>query len=572
MSEETSRKRFSLFKKKQSTTDDSTESFDESCFEFELKSNNYHTCLIEASAVMKKGKYMGMPLPLKCTWYRATDEKEFVTIDGISGAFYQPNADDIGCKICVHAVPVSEIQDYIGMPAFSEVGPIQIDPEVQVSVQEILNRNQAAFNTKLVGKAAVLTIEKENLTVVCGESVVFHCNLIEKPPKIEIDNKTHSAFSLVSEEHKVELTTEKILDRDFIVICIRTFCSKAQSIDIAEIMVKNQQLSSRLFEANRNYESVLAANSMLKEDLQNRGVEVQNLHESLSNVEKELQEAKELLASVQSQNENYSSEIIFLRKDSLVYKEQCTLLETKLENQSSEEIKLKNLVGETKDNLEALTKTMLCGTCKIDESLYIIIDNLLGNNPKARLSRTSSVYSCQEETLESDKEKTKECEIHSQQIIQLKEEFSDLLNKAEAEKNFYKRKAESLSVENDKLLTKLGKNPKEMNEFLMEKKTFEQEKEKILKESEKLRKRLNELESLLKVNMSKLDAEINRNFELRKIIDHKGVSTNTDYQKIVNSLTQTLTDRELELSSQKKLNKDFMNRISQLEALLSIVH
>ena len=572
MSEETSRKRFSLFKKKQSTTDDSTESFDESCFQFELKSNNYHTCLIEASAVMKKGRYIGMPLPLKCTWYRATDEKEFVTIEGISGAFYQPNADDIGCKICVHAVPVSEIQDYLGMPAFCEVGPIQIDPEVQVSIQEILSRNQASFNTKLSGKSAVLSIEKENLTVVSGESVVFQCNLIERPPKIEIDYKTHSAFSLVSEENKIELTTEKILDRDFIVICIRTFCSKAQSIDIAEIMVKNQQLSSRLFEANRNYESVLATNSMLKEDLANRGVEIQNLHESLSTVRKELEEARELLNRVQSQNENYSSEIVFLRKDSLVYKEQCTLIESKLENQLSEEVKLKNLISETKDNLEALTKTMLCGTCKIDEGLYIIIDNLLGNHPKTKLSRTSSVYSCQEETVESDKEKSKESEIYSQQILQLKEEFSELLNKSEAEKNFYKRKAESLSVENDKLLTKLGKNPKEMNEFAMERRAFEKEKDAIVNESEKLKKRLNELENLLKVNMSKLDAEINRNFELRKIIEHKGVNTNTDYQKIVNSLTQTLTDREFELSSQKKLNKDFMNRISQLEALLSIVH
>ena len=41
----------------------------------------------------------------------------------------------------------------------------------------------------------------------------------------------------------------------------------------------------------------------------------------------------------------------------------------------------------------------------------------------------------------------------------------DSINRAEAEKNFYKRKTESLAVENDRLLSKLGKNPKEISDF-----------------------------------------------------------------------------------------------------------
>ena len=67
MSEETSRKRFSFFKNKSKTAETKTTEFDESSFSFELKSNNLSTCIIEASATVKKGIHIGMPLPLRCT-------------------------------------------------------------------------------------------------------------------------------------------------------------------------------------------------------------------------------------------------------------------------------------------------------------------------------------------------------------------------------------------------------------------------------------------------------------------------------------------------------------------------
>ena len=135
-----------------------SETFDESSFAFELKNTGLNTCIIEASAVMKKGKYIGMPLPLQCTWYRATDEKEFVTIEGVNGAFYQPNADDIGCKICVKTVPVSEIDEYTGMPAFSETRPIQMEPELQLQIQDLLVKNLATFTL-------TLHCEKDHITL-----------------------------------------------------------------------------------------------------------------------------------------------------------------------------------------------------------------------------------------------------------------------------------------------------------------------------------------------------------------------------------------------------------------------
>jgi hypothetical protein len=40
-----------------------------------------------------------MPIPLHCTWYTvSTDNNQFVTIEHVSGACYQPSVDDIGYR------------------------------------------------------------------------------------------------------------------------------------------------------------------------------------------------------------------------------------------------------------------------------------------------------------------------------------------------------------------------------------------------------------------------------------------------------------------------------------------
>lgn len=582
MSEENVRKRFSIFKKKQTTPDEGSETFDESSFSFELKSNNLNTCIIEASATMKKGKNIGMPLPLKCTWYRATDEKEFVTIEGITGAFYQPNADDIGCKICVHAVPVSEVQEYTGMPAFSEVGPIQIDPEIQSQVQDYLAKNYATFVLNLNQadkgpgsfKSVHLVIENGTMSATNAENEqVFNFNLSLDEIKVIINYKSHSSFAICGKNFKYDFNATKSYERDLVTICIRMFTSKAQSTGSAEILLKNQQLSQRLFEANKNYEQCLITIKGLEEEAEIKLNELHYYQSHYHELEKDFKDLKESQQKVIQQNENYGSEMIFLRKDLMLYKEQCALLEKKVNDLLLEEEKSKLLLSNLHEELISLIKNMSCSTCKIDERLYMIIDSITGEkSTRQHSSKASSYFSQQEETQEaSEKDKFEDIDYYKNQLKQLKEEFSEILNKSEAEKNFYKRKAESLATENDKLLSKLGKNPKDISEFAAEKTAFEEQKFKLIKEVEESKKRINELENMIKINKRKLDVEIERSFELRKIIQNKASNSNADYQRIVNSLTQTLTDRDEELRQQKKLNKDFMNRIAQLEALLSVM-
>jgi len=37
----------------------------------------------------------GMPLPIVCKWFNKSRTDEIIEIEGITGAFYQPNADDV---------------------------------------------------------------------------------------------------------------------------------------------------------------------------------------------------------------------------------------------------------------------------------------------------------------------------------------------------------------------------------------------------------------------------------------------------------------------------------------------
>lgn len=569
MSEENGLKRFFQFKKKQNDPESASESFDESSFSFELKSNNLNTSLIEASAIMKKGKHIGMPLPLKCTWYRATDEKEFVTIEGVTGAFYQPNADDVGCKICVHAVPVSEIQEYTGMPAFSEVGPIQLDSNLQTGIQEILQKGLGVFNVmvseKGLQKQASIVLEKSQISVKNIEgSAIFAGNLTETSPQVMINYKSNNGFVLDFTENKLEIVTEKPTDRDLIVIAIRMFCSKSQSADLSQILLKNQQLSIRLFQANQNYEQSLAAISVLKDEALVKAGDLQYYQSHYKDLEKEFIDLKENSVKVLSQNEDLASENGFLRKDLLVYKEQCALFEGKIEIQVAEDGKLKSQLIQVKEDLESLVKVMGCGVCKVDEKLYMIIDKITGNTNRKKSSKASSVVSYQEDVNDIIEKEESECAKH------VSEELTEAINKIEAEKNFYKRKAESLSVENEKLLSKLGKNPKDISEFAHEKEKFEESKRLLVKELEDFKQKAQNSEHFLKINKQKLEREMERNFELQRLLQNKGINSNSDFQRIVYCLTGKLSEQEEELASQKSLNKAFMNRIAELEAALSL--
>eukprot|EP00358_Blepharisma_japonicum_P000890 CAMPEP_0202951924 /NCGR_PEP_ID=MMETSP1395-20130829/34565_1 /ASSEMBLY_ACC=CAM_ASM_000871 /TAXON_ID=5961 /ORGANISM="Blepharisma japonicum, Strain Stock R1072" /LENGTH=138 /DNA_ID=CAMNT_0049660453 /DNA_START=1256 /DNA_END=1668 /DNA_ORIENTATION=+ len=135
----------------------------------------------------------------------------------------------------------------------------------------------------------------------------------------------------------------------------------------------------------------------------------------------------------------------------------------------------------------------------------------------------------------------------------------------ESEKNFFKKKIESLGAENEKLLSKLAKNPKDVTDYEREIEELKQQNAAVLSELKRSQDVASNFDQLLKLNRKRLEEEIERNNELRKIFTKTHTMSAFDYQKIINSLTQSLADREEELKQIKHLNRELLNRVSELE-------
>lgn len=115
-------------------------------FKLEIPESCYQSDAIFASAVFK---LTGEPIPLQCQWFNLppktveNENPQLIAIPGVTGAMYQPSIEDVGMKICVHALPVSEhnsnLRQYQGMPLFAEVGPLYLDSYLQAEKQQIID-------------------------------------------------------------------------------------------------------------------------------------------------------------------------------------------------------------------------------------------------------------------------------------------------------------------------------------------------------------------------------------------------------------------------------------------------
>jgi hypothetical protein len=69
---------------------------DETSFDFSLTGGPKCTELLMATAFWKSGPLEGQPLALQCQWFSMSPAGDLYPIEGVTGAFYQPCADDVG--------------------------------------------------------------------------------------------------------------------------------------------------------------------------------------------------------------------------------------------------------------------------------------------------------------------------------------------------------------------------------------------------------------------------------------------------------------------------------------------
>mmetsp|Transcript_7311 Transcript_7311/g.7164 ORF Transcript_7311/g.7164 Transcript_7311/m.7164 type:complete len:481 (+) Transcript_7311:297-1739(+) len=471
------------------------------------------------------------------------------------------------------------------MPAFSEIGPIQIDPQVQSSVQEMLKINSGIFIANLIGGNSkelmpgyvIIKVEDEKMSITYqNDKKIISVSMDREFPQIQIHHRTNTNFSIVFRDKKLDFSTDKPIERDIIAISIRMFCSKIITQDQSDLLFKNQELSSRLFDLNKDYEAAISALNLLKENSE----KANNMNRQYQTHAKELEiENNELRDKLLKQNqliEKYEGELKFLRQDIIMYKEQNEIFELRLDQQKATENGYALLLKIVKDDLnDIIRRSHPCEKCKIIvASLIEVFGKLDGNTDLCGgSSSNSSVKSFQDEISEStDENQDKEIRelrekiaVYKSRIKKHKQENIDLLNKMESEKNFFKKKIESLGAENEKLLSKLAKNPKDVTDYEREIEELKQQNAAVLSELKRSQDVASNFDQLLKLNRKRLEEEIERNNELRKIFTKTHTMSAFDYQKIINSLTQSLADREEELKQIKHLNRELLNRVSELE-------
>lgn len=622
MSEDSSKaKRFSLFKKaslakKQGPEEPKEATFDETTFDFTLTGGPFQTTLIQASAKVKTGPSGGMPLPLKCTWYRAPSNVDFQQIEGVSGAFYQPNADDVGCKINVHAVPVSEVEDYTGMPAFAEVGPLQLDPKIQKAVDDMLKSSSATFTIKVLAcenlpslrstGLAVLSIDQHSLRVSLTPDQSVDVETVEEYPQVRmspypstnIDILLSPTQKLICEEDSSEL-------RDTVAVTLRAFAAirlgDTGRNTNSDSLLRIQQLTESLTKAARERESASMQMNIAREkeaearkerdDLQlelqtlktNKEREIHSITEqhSKENHEKavKIDTLEQQKLKLTEQFESLTQQCTFLKQDIGLYKSQMADFEQRAESSISKLNSLKLLHMGIREKVMELKGKKSCHGEAWEELLEMVANGSEQAEGSRSSSKTSSIKSGQVREEQGEQERqgvVKELQaviavLRAEEEKRISELSSaqDQILQIEAERNFFKKKCESLTRENDRLLSDLGKNPKALSEFERQKEIFISEKEAILKELVQARELADTYKSTMEVTQRKLEQEIHRSVEIRKHLQPKKIKAGPEaFQNIINALTETLTDREVALQDQKDVNRGLMNRVTELEAIV----
>lgn len=52
-------------------------------------------------------------------------------------------------RICVHAIPASDAEEYQGMPMFAEVGPLILDQKIEDKGKKLIDIDEMVFNVNL---------------------------------------------------------------------------------------------------------------------------------------------------------------------------------------------------------------------------------------------------------------------------------------------------------------------------------------------------------------------------------------------------------------------------------------
>ena len=123
----------------------------------------------------KANNHKGDPTPIKCQWRRYKSETERKNIKNINSLSYMPNSQDIGYYIEVEV----ESLDNTGDISIARYGPISIDKEAEIIIEEMINYEKKCFNLVLTNDK----IKNKNFIIELGKKEIKLYNIDQKGKK-----------------------------------------------------------------------------------------------------------------------------------------------------------------------------------------------------------------------------------------------------------------------------------------------------------------------------------------------------------------------------------------------------
>ena len=148
----------------------------------------------------KANNHKGDTIPIKCQWRRYKSETEKKNIKNVNSFSYMPNSQDIGYYIEVEV----ESLDNIGDISIARYGPIVLDREAEILIEEMINYEKKCFdlvlcNDKIKNKNFLIELGKKeiklyNIDAKGKKNLSERCKYSLVNPSLELSNANVTKF------------------------------------------------------------------------------------------------------------------------------------------------------------------------------------------------------------------------------------------------------------------------------------------------------------------------------------------------------------------------------------------
>ena len=148
----------------------------------------------------KANNHKGETIPIKCQWRRFKSETEKKNIKNVNSFSYMPNSQDIGYYIEVEV----ESLDNIGDISIARYGPIVLDREAEILIEEMINYEKKCFdlvlcNDKIKNKNFLIELGKKEIKLYNIDSkgkrnLSERCKYSLVNPSLELSNANVTKF------------------------------------------------------------------------------------------------------------------------------------------------------------------------------------------------------------------------------------------------------------------------------------------------------------------------------------------------------------------------------------------